>query len=380
MDIRWSEEHVAFRKRVRDVIDRELPADWVETSRLDNGSDAAVAFARRFCPILGKEGLLVPHWSKADGGEGLDVFHHWILNEEMWAAGEPRSYQYMNVNWIGPAFLKYGSPAQKEKFLPMITGGTVFFCQGFSEPNAGSDLASLRTKAVQTDDGFVISGQKIWTSAASFADYCVLLARTGGERSKGISVFIVPMNAEGVTVRVIGSLLGKRAVHEVFFDEVRVSRDALLGEVDQGWGMVRAMLANERIGVPRYALGWPALARTVEFLRSQGRFDDVNARARAHFCEASYRAARLAALKVLDQRASGRPPNAETSLARYAAIVADRRFSEFVAEYAPELTLGDADKLVAAAYKRAASIGIAAGSAEVQLDLIARTHLDLPRS
>lgn len=380
MEFGWTEEHVSFRNRVRSVIDRELPRDWVQTSRLDNGSDASVAFARYFCPLLAKEGLLVPHWRREDGGEGLDVFHHWILNEEMWSVGEPRSYQYMNVNWIGPAILRFGTEAQRAKFIPMITGGTTFFCQGFSEPNAGSDLAALSTKAVETATGFRITGQKIWTSAASFADYCVLLARTGLERTSGISVFLVPMDADGVTVRVIGSLQGARAIHEVFFDDVEVGPEALLGEVDKGWGMVRAMLANERIGVPRYALGWPALKRVVAVLRERGRFDDADVRARARACDVAYRAARLGALKVLDGRAKGNPADTDTNLARYAAVTADRRFSEFVADYAPHLTFPDADPLVAAAYKRAASIGIAAGSAEVQLDLIARNHLGLPRS
>lgn len=380
MQFDWTDKHIAFRARVRSVIDRELPADWLEATRLDNACDAAVEFARYFCPVLASENLLVPHWAETDGGSGLDVFHHWILNEEMWAAGEPRSYQYMNVNWIGPAILKFGTQVQKDKFIPLISGGKAFFCQGFSEPNAGSDLAALRTKATRSEGGFVISGQKIWTSAASFADYCIMLARTGGARTSGISVFIVPMNLPGITVNVIGSLQGKRAMHEVFFDDVEVPEDALLGEIDKGWGMVRVMLANERIGVPRYALGWPALQRVIDWLTRDGRFADSDVRGKAILCDTGYRAARLAALKVLGERAMGRDAGAETNLARYAAITADRRFSEFVAEYAPELTFPDADILVAAAYKRAASIGIAAGSAEVQLDLIARNHLALPRA
>src|SRR5579863_3166060 len=180
MDFGWTEEQQAFRHRVRSFVEASLPADWERlTEGLDVGSPFTVAFARTFCPRLAEQGLLVPHWPSAYGGADADPWMHWILNEEMIRYGEPRSYQYMSVNWAGPALMKYGSPDQKAQILPKIAAGTIFICQGFSEPGAGSDLASLRTSARRQGDEWVISGQKIWTSAASFADYCFLLARTG---------------------------------------------------------------------------------------------------------------------------------------------------------------------------------------------------------
>src|SRR3984885_11868280 len=140
MDWNWSEEHRAFRRKIRDVLAEHLPADWEARSRLDTSSEYISRFSRTFCPILAREGLLIPHWPKEVGGGGMDAFHHWILGEEMFAAGEPRAYQYMSVNWVGPAILAYGNPEQVKTLVGGITAGTAFWCQGFSEPSAGSDL------------------------------------------------------------------------------------------------------------------------------------------------------------------------------------------------------------------------------------------------
>jgi alkylation response protein AidB-like acyl-CoA dehydrogenase len=379
MDFEWSAEHNAYRKRIQDVLAKNLPADWPEKSRYDNGSDYTVAFSRKFCPILAAEGLLIPHWPKEYGGGGLDAWHHWILNEEMWGAGEPRAYQYMSINWVGPAFIKFGSAEQRELHLKGITSGTISYCQGFSEPNAGSDLAALKTRAEARGDKYVINGSKIWTSAASFADFCILLARTGGASRGGISVFVVPMKSPGITVRVIPSLQGARALHEVFFDNVEVPASAVLGEADKGWGVVTQILANERIGAPRYSLTWRGLDRAMELLRADGRLADPEVRGRAARCEASLNAARLLALQVIGGRVKGQPADAETNVARYAAVCADRMVCEFMGDFLPEYLFPDKEPLLAAAYKRTASIGIAAGAAEVQLNLISRNLLRMPR-
>jgi alkylation response protein AidB-like acyl-CoA dehydrogenase len=382
LDFEWTSQHQDFRDRLRNVVDSLLPENWPQVSGgYDNGSEGTVAFSRTFAPALAEEGLLIPHWSEEDGGKGLDPFHHWILNEEMWSRGEPRAYQYMSVNWVGPAIIRFGTPEQKAYHLPKICGGTISYCQGFSEPEAGSDLAGLKTKAEATPDGegYIINGQKIWTSAASFADYCVLLARTGEERSKGISVFLVPMNDPGITVNRIPSLQGKRALHEVFFDNVKVSRTDMLGEENAGWNVVRQILANERVGAPRYALTWRGFYRALEHLRQNGKLEDPIIKARAGKCEAALRAARLLALRVINGRVKGRPFDATTSVSRYGAAPGERLVSDFLIEFTPELLYYDVDPIVAAAYRRSASFTIAAGTAEVQLDLIARHLLGLPK-
>lgn len=380
MDFEFTPAHKAFRARVRRVIEDNLPSDWpVVSSAYDNGSDGTVAFAKTFCPILAEEGLLVPHWPVEYGGQGLDAYYHWILNEEMWAAGEPRAYQYMNVNWVGPALIKFGTEDQKREHLAKIKAGAVTYCQGFSEPGAGSDLASLKTRAEKTAGGYLVNGQKIWTSAASFADYCFLLVRTSGERRQGITVLIVPLDTPGVTVRIIPGLQGKRAIHEVFFDDVLIPESARLGPEDEGWGVTMQILANERIGIPRYALSWRGFNQAVTILREQGRLTEAVI-ARSARCEAGLRAARLMALSVIDDRVKGRPTGPKTSVARYAAITAERTVCDFLADCAPDLIFPEEHPVIAAAYKRAASIGIAAGAAEIQLNLISRDLLQMPKS
>lgn len=379
MDFRWTAEQDRFRQHVRTFIESRLPADWERlTEGLDVGSDYTVSFSRRFCPALAEEGLLVPHWPRRHGGNDADAWHHWILNEEMIRHGEPRSYQYMSVNWAGPALMQFGSDAQKAALLPRIANGTLFFCQGFSEPSAGSDLASLRTGARRDGEDWIISGQKIWTSAASFADYCILLARTGGPGRKGISVFLVPMELPGIEVRVIRSMMGARALHEVFFEDVRISGDALLGEVDGGWDVVTRILHDERIGIPRYVLTQRALERAIARIERKGPLD-ATARAEAARARAALQAVQLQCYKVIDARVKGSPPSAETNLARVGLVLADRLVAQFIGNHAMDALVAGDDPVIAGAYRRTSATGIASGAAEIQLDLIARTHLQLPR-
>jgi alkylation response protein AidB-like acyl-CoA dehydrogenase len=378
MEFAWKPEHVAFRQRIRDFLVANLPTDWEQLSQLDNGSEVVHRLSRTFCPALAREGLLIPHWPIEHGGGGKDAWHHWILNEEMWAAGEPRSYQYMSINWVGPAIIKFGTAAQKAEHLPKITGGTASYCQGFSEPNAGSDLASLQCRAERTEAGYLVNGSKIWTSNAGFADYCILLVRTGEQGRGGISVLILPMGTAGITVRRIPSLQGEHAVSEVFFDDVEVPHSALLGEKDKGWSVIGQILHNERIGAPRYALSWRALRRAVARLKDNGGWEREEIRVRAARCEAKLRSAQLQAYRVIDGRVKGRSADAETNVARYAAAVADRAVCEFLGDFTPNALFFTEDPVIAAGYKRTATTGIAAGAAEIQLNLIARNLLGLP--
>jgi alkylation response protein AidB-like acyl-CoA dehydrogenase len=379
MDFKWTKAQTAFRNRVRTFIDNHLPTDWeILTEGLDVGSEYTVEFARKFCPALAKEGLLVPHWPAQYGGQDGDPWSHWILNEEMLRSGEPRSYQYMSVNWAGPGIIHFGTEAQKADLLPKIAAGSIFVCQGFSEPSGGSDLAALRTSARQDGNDWIISGQKIWTSAASFADICILLARTGGPGSKGISCFLVPMDSPGIQVRVVKGMMGARSFHEVFFDGVRVPNEAMLGGLNQGWPVVITVMHYERIGIPRYLITQLAVERCVARLKQQRRFDEL-AQLRAAKVLAACEAARLQCYKVIDARVKGHPPSAETSLARVGIVMADRKASDFITDYAMDALIAREEPLMAGAYRRATASGIAAGTLEIQLDLISRTHLELPR-
>lgn len=379
MEFSWEPEHDAFRARVAEFIATHLPLDWERVSGFDVGGDYSIAFARQFCPALAAAGLLVPHWPVEHGGSGVDIWHHWILNEEMFRVGEPRSYQYMSVNWAGPAIIAFGTDAQKAALLPRIAAGEMFFCQGFSEPAAGSDLVALRTRAVSDGQGgYRINGQKIWTSAASFADYCVLLARTGGPGHGGISVFLLPMDLPGITVRVIPGLQGQRSLHEVFLEDVVLPSSALLGLENQGWGVVTRILHNERIGIPRYMMALRALDRAADWLAERGRLSETAA-GRAAQARAMCEAARLQCYKIIDARAKDAPPTAATSLARVGLVAADRAVSDFIGDFLIDCVAGNDDPLITACYKRTASTGIASGTLEVQLNLIAQRYLQLPR-
>jgi hypothetical protein len=178
-----------------------------------------------------------------------------VLQEEYWAHNEPRGPQYMNVNWLGPAIIHFGTEEQKRFFLPKLAAGKMQWAQGFSEPEAGSDLAALRCSAVPDGDDFVVNGQKIWISYGDIADYCFLLCRTdpASSRKEGLSVLLVDLSLPGVERRPISSTLGYHRINELFFDDVYVSRSALLGPQNDGWRVATTALAFERSGSARYA-------------------------------------------------------------------------------------------------------------------------------
>ena len=378
MDFDWTDEEAAFRARLRDFLGRTLPDDWERFSQHGPASPALTEYARTFCGELAADGLLTPHWPKEIGGEGLDPWHQTILAEEMWIAGEPRGGQYMNVNWVGPTLIKYGTPEQQAHYLPAITEGKALWCQGFSETGSGSDLASLRTRAVRDGDSYRVTGQKIWTSYATLADTCFLLCRTSEDRKRGISILLVPMDTPGITVRQIPSLIGEGDIHEVFFDDMVVPATALFGEEGQAWEIIGFSLTNERLGIPRYSLARAALDRAVSVLKDQGGWDGESVRIEAAHAAALCEAARMASYAIVGARARGEAVGAESSSARFATIMAERRVAEFVVEYLPE-ALADAHPYLKMHHQRGIVAGIAAGAAEIQLNIIATDVLKLPR-
>lgn len=379
MDFTWSGEQQAFRRRVRDFLEAELPSGWTDIASQSPGSLAVTQFSLEFCPRLAQAGLLIPHWPVEYGGAGATPWEHFILGEEMWRMGEPRGPQYYNVNWLGPSIMKYGSPAQKDEHLSRIAVGRAIWCQGFSEPSAGSDLAAMRTRATPVDGGYRINGSKIWTSYASLAEYCFLLARTGDGRA-GVSVFLLPMSTPGIEVHKIPSVVGDGDIHEVFFTDVFAPADCRLGEEGQGWEIARYALHFERVGIPRYALARRVLEETVSELRRQDRFADAHVQTRAGQAYSVCEAARMLVYRVLDQRVKDQPQSAETSIARYATVQAERAVAEFALDFLPDAMRGIGQKLIDTHHKRAITAGIAAGAAEIQLNLVADQLLQLPRA
>ena len=378
MQFTWTGEEAGFRTRLQDFLVANLPADWEKVAHHGPGSAELTEFSKTLCGKLAEEGLLTPHWPAGMGGQGLDPWHQIILAEEMWAAGEPRGAQYMNVNWIGPTLMKYGSDEQKARYLPPIAAGNAIWCQGFSEPGSGSDLASLRTRATLDGDSYRVEGQKIWTSYAGLAETCFLLCRTGDDRKRGISILLVPMATPGITVRSIPSLIGEGDIHEVFFDDVVVPTSARLGDEGQGWEIVAYSLTNERLGIPRFHLARVALDRAVASLQDEGAFASETVKLEAAHAAALCEAARLASYALVDRRCRGEAIGAEASSARFATVMAERKVAEFVVEYLPE-ALADELPYLKMHHQRGIVAGIAAGAAEIQLNMIATEVLKLPR-
>lgn len=379
MDFAWAPEQVGYRALVRAALDDLLPPDWNDRYVPESyASDLVVTFSRSFCAQLAERGLLMPHWPREFGGQESTDWNHFILNEEMKAAGEPRGSQYMNVNWIGPTLMHYGTEAQKAQHLGGIASGKVIWCQGFSEPNAGTDLAALRTRAERQGDHYVINGSKIWTSYARTADWCFLLARTGKGR-KDISIFLVPMDSAGISVTSFPGVIKFGHLNEVFFTDVRVPLENRVGDEGQAWPIITHALSFERVGVPRYHTGLDALNRAVELLKKNGGWEDPITRSRAGNIVARFEAARLMTYQVVDQRVKKIPPNTDANLARIWALEAVTELLNFLVELVPECLTG-ADPLLEDYFRINIPAGITGGTNEIQLDLIAQRGLELPRA
>lgn len=378
MEFGWSEAHERYRAEVRQALAELLPANWYDDyAPLGMGSDEQVEFSRGFGAKLAERGLLLPHWPAEYGGRDGDPWEQFILAEEMKLAGEPRGPQYMNVNWLGPTLMKYGTPQQKAEHLPRIASGTVIWCQGYSEPGAGTDLAALQTRAELRGDHYVVNGSKIWTSYSRRADWCFLLARTGQER-KAISIFLVPMTTPGIEVRSFPGLTERGHLNEVFFTDVKVPVANRVGEESRAWEIITYALSFERVGVPRYNQGLQLLDVAMEKLAAEGRAEDPLARVRAGQIAAKFEAARLLTYLVVDQRAKDMGPTVDANISRVCAAEAVLDLMDFIAEFTPDALFGD-DADLGGFYRGNIPATIAAGTYEIQLNLIAQQALNLPR-
>jgi len=380
VEFEWSEDDLAFRVELKRFLDDALPDDWDEIARHGPGSDAQAEFAKGFCPLLAERGWLVQNWPAEYGGRDATPWRHAILGEEMWQIGEPRSSQYMNVNWVGPTIMRYGSDAQKSFHLPRIAAGEAWWCQGFSEPEAGSDLVSLRTLALRDGDEYVINGSKIWTSYCNYAEYCFLIARTdpASKRHRGISVLLVPMDTPGIEVREIPSVVGDRYFHEVFFTDVRVPESCRLGPEHEGWEVVTYSLAFERVGAARYARAALILDELARLASERGQLESPTVKEKLGEARALCEASRLLTYRVIDLRAHGEPPSADTNVARVAGTMAERAVSELALELFGSEAL-EYGHVAEAHFRLAMTAGVAVGTTEINLNLVANRFLGLPR-
>jgi alkylation response protein AidB-like acyl-CoA dehydrogenase len=382
MDFDMGEGVAKLRTELRQLIKEYVPADFL-TAFTDDPADLETA--QRFCRILAERGLLCVAWPPEFGGQGASPWEQTAVREEMWAHHEPRGAQYMGVNWVGPAIMMRGTPEQKRQHLPPISRGEVIWCQGFSEPDAGSDLASLQTFARRDGDGWHVTGQKIWTSYATMAQWCFLLARTsrGQKKQQGLTIFLVPMSAPGIEVRPIASMIGPHHLNEVFFDGLWVTEANVLGAVDDGWRVVQEVLAFERVGIARYA----RCERLLQWApRAIGeRWDTLPEELRVRWARmlTHARRARLLAYRVVDLQSRGRVAAGDAATYRIAVTRLDQESAEVLMDV---VELGspsgdDGQRFKAAVedhWRYSQSATVASGSIEMQRILLARTLLAAP--
>jgi alkylation response protein AidB-like acyl-CoA dehydrogenase len=380
MDYEMGEGAAALRSELRQLIGEHVPAGFLGAFT-DDPADLEVAHA--FCRLLAERGLLCLAWPEELGGRGASPWEQTVVREEMWAHHEPRGAQYMGVNWVGPAIMRHGTAEQQQRHLPPIARGEVIWCQGFSEPDAGSDLASLQTAARRDGDGWRISGQKIWTSYASMAQWCFLLARTskGERKQQGISVFLVPMSDPAIEVRPIASMLGPHHLNEVFLDELRVTEADVLGPVDEGWKVVQEVLSFERVGIARYARCERLLRIAPAVLGDQ--WDDLPAELHGRWARmlTHCRRARLLAYRVVALQSRGKVTPGDAAAYRIAVTRLDQDSAEVLMDIVGLATPTNDEpalrfrRAVEDHHRYSVSATVASGSIEMQRILLARTLL-----
>ncbi len=326
MEFRFSDEEEAFRSEIREFLRAELPADWGSTTgvtgSLGEGGEDRWDFLREFQKKLAKQGWLTLGWPKEYGGLAASHMMQVIYNEEMTYHRAPTQLG-VGPDRVGPTIILYGTDEQKTKHLPGIVDAESVWCQGFSEPGSGSDLASLQTRAVADGDDFIVTGQKIWTSFAHKADQCILLVRTDQEapKHKGISYLLVDMKSEGIEIHPLVDMMNRHTFNEIFFDNVRVPRSSLVGELNRGWYVAAATLDFERSGINRVVAGMRTYDQLVSYAAETPRnghrlIDQSTVRAKLAELGIEFQLGRLLAYRVASMQSKGQIPNAEASMSK----------------------------------------------------------------
>ena len=382
MDLNDTPELAEHRAKVRSWLD-EHKAEAPENRGGSQVDEEAEVIARRgWQAKLTEGGLNGTTWPAEFGGQGLGPLHQVVTNQEIAAAGVPGILDVIGVGMLGPTLIAHGAEEQKERYLlPMLRGDEVW-CQLFSVPAAGSDLAAVQTRAKRTDSGWVLSGQKVWTTNAQFAQYGLILARTDAElpKHKGLTMFVVPMDAEGVTVRPLRQISGDAHFNEVFLDDVLVEEDATVGPVDGGWGVALTTLMFERvtIGLGGEGFGWRADRFAGSLLAEPGAAEDPEVRHRFGELAADFLALRFTGYRMLTTLQQGRIPGPEGGLAKVTTIKAAIEAGELLAD-----TLGpDALSLEAGAWGKLIAdlpgLKSAGGTEEILRNMVGERVLGLP--
>jgi len=383
MRLRLTDEEAAFREEMRTFFTTEIPQAIRDTVAAGHhvSKDDYVATMR----TMNAAGLAVPNWPVEWGGRDWTPLQRHIWHEEMQLACVPPPLAF-NANMVGPVIANFGSQELKERFLPPTANLDIWWAQGFSEPNAGSDLASLTTRAERDGDDWVVNGQKTWTTLGQHADWIFCLARTdpnAERKQQGISFLLFPMDSPGVALRPIELIDGGFEVNEVFFDDVRVPHDLLVGEVNQGWSYAKFLLGNERVGVAPVGATKRALATLKQHALDLGRLDDALLSARFVELENELLALELTALRVVAHSADGKPHPA-SSVLKLKGTELQQAVSELAVDLAGPLSLAtgsttvpDWAALSTPTYLNLRKASIYGGSNEIQRQIIAGTILGL---
>ena len=391
MDFEFTAEDDTFRADLREFLDAELPPWW-------NGyqeGDEAFEVVKRVTKKMAERGWLTQAWPKEYGGQDAPIWRQMVLKEEMTAHHEPRGPQYMSLNWIGPSIISYGTEEQKAFHLPRISRGEGFWLQGFSEPEAGSDLASMRTRAYRDGDEYVINGEKVWTSHLPRGEWIYLLAKTDTEvpKHKGISVFLIPMDTPGIQAVPITDIAGGDThIGHVYFTDCRVPVSCRLGPENEGWMVAVQALQNERLGNPRYLRSLSELEELKAYamqtpVNGHTLFDEPLVRQRFAQLTAEAKVAQLSYYRQISEAAAGEKTPAISSVARIQATTSNQDVSIFrlellgplgdVAEEGQDWVPLDGE----AGEKWALGLvqTIVAGTLEINKNQLAQRGLGLPR-
>jgi len=399
MDLSFSREDMAFRDEVRRFIDDNLTDDLRHAAKTQTAIFAEFEPTMRWHKVLHDKGWIAPSWPKEHGGTGWTVTQRYLFNKEMTEAHAPKPLPN-GLGMVGPVIIKFGTPEQQAKYLPRILSGDDYWAQGYSEPGSGSDLASLRTKAVSDGDHYVINGSKIWTTYAQYAQRMFCLVRTSdtGKSQQGISFLLFDMDTPGITVEPIITLGGDHEVNQVFFDDVRVPKSGLIGEENMGWTYAKYLLEWERgagAWAPRLIADLTHLRHMAASERSDGGrlADDRAFAARIDEAEVELMALEMIELRIMSALSKGGSPGPEASMIKVRGSEAMQKVTtltmEAIGYYAAPFTIHEArqhnqqpvgpDYAPPAAphYLNARAGSIYAGTNEVQRDIMAKLVLGL---
>jgi pimeloyl-CoA dehydrogenase large subunit len=321
MDLRFTPEEIALRDEVRAFMRDNVPE--VTRRKMIEGRRLVRSDLVDWQRILNKKGWAVPHWPRECGGTGWSPVKLYIFRDEMQQAPAPEPLAF-GVNMVGPVIIAFGNEAQKKKYLPRIANLDDWWCQGFSEPSSGSDLASLKTTAKRDGDHYIVNGQKTWTTFAQYANWIFCLVRTDpvAKKQEGISFLLIDMKTPGITVRPIQTIDGGHEVNEVFFDDVRVPAGNLVGQENKGWDYAKFLLGNERTGIARIGISKARLRRlkelaALERIGDRPMIEDHTFRLKIAAVEVELRALEMTQLRVVaaeHQDRNGKPDPASSIL------------------------------------------------------------------